>query len=149
MMSESNQLSTPRALDQPVADAIFSVMTEGYEFAKKGETAVAGSRMQQAWDMIPEPKLGWDISTIAVLLIAKFYRSIGDYTKAHEWADRFLTLEHLPGDGAPFILKGSIYYEAGDLAAAREWLKKGLEVGRRRAFSGEDPKYLRLVTEPR
>lgn len=77
--------------------------------------------------------------------MAKFYRDAKMYPQALRWAKDVFRCNPLRGDCQPYVVLGSIHLEAGDTAAALESLQKAYDLAGKRAFQGEDPKYLKFV----
>jgi tetratricopeptide (TPR) repeat protein len=136
-----------KPLEKAIVDQVYAEMREGYARLKDGKPDEAEQHFLRAWALIPEPKLGWDISQITVIRIAKVYRSLKKFLEALRWARDVFKCKPLPGDAEPYILLGSIHFEAGELDAAREHFQKAFDLAGKRGFEGEDPAYLKFLKE--
>ena len=134
-------------LDQNIVDKIYAEMREGYARVKKGEYAEAEPHFLRAWHMIPDPRYDWDISQITVYRITKFYRDAKRFADAERWAQDAFKCNPLPGDGEPYVILGSVYFESGALNLARENFQKAFELSGERVFEGEDIRYFKFLKE--
>lgn len=136
-----------KPLDNAIAERVYAEMRQGYTLLKEGKADKAESFFLRAWDLIPDPKFGWDISQITIIRIAKFYRDARKFPEALRWAKDIFRCRPLPNDAEPYVVLGSIHLEAGELDAAREKFEKAFELAGKRGFDGEDPKYLKFLKE--
>lgn len=138
----------PNPLANDKVEQVYALMRDGYALLKDARIDEAEQCMLNAWDSIPDPKYDWDISQITVIRIAKFFRGIHRFDAARRWAEDVKKCNPSPGDAEPFILAGSIEYEAGNMVEAERLFNAAFALGGKRGFQGEDPKYLSLVKQP-
>jgi tetratricopeptide (TPR) repeat protein len=97
----------------------------------------------QAWDLLPEPKLGWEFySNIMPRDNLIFYRDTKQFEKAMKWLE--ITRESYGPDRNDTIefLAATLWYEMGDFDKAFEEFDTQYEAFRKRPFEGKDKKYL-------
>ena len=134
-----------KPLGQAITDQVYSHMREGLELAKQGRHQEAAVSFRKSWELVPEPKYEWDLSKITLFRLAKFFRDSGFFAEAHEWIDQVAKCPVQLGDGLMELTKGAIFLAAGDSDAAFIWFDKAYAAGGKRAFQGEDPKYLSFL----
>ncbi len=59
-------------------EAVVRLCREGRRFAKDGDRELALASYLEAWDLLPEPKEGWDASTFILSAVGDLLRSGGD-----------------------------------------------------------------------
>jgi hypothetical protein len=134
-------------LDTKFVDLIYAKMREGYAKLEEGDTAAAEVFFLAAWNDVPEPKYSWDISQITVSRIARMFLRIGRLDEARLWTARIHDCDPEPGDGIPFVLQGAVEFAAENWDEARSYFKRAYEASGRRAFRGEDPRFLKLIAK--
>ena len=134
-------------LDPKVVERIYTRMRAGYAKLDEGDVSAAESIFLAAWDDVPEPKFSWDISEITVTRITRVFLRTGRLEEARLWAARIHECEPEPGDGVPFILQGAVEFGAGRMDQARDFFARAFAASGRRAFRGEDPRFLKLISK--
>ena len=115
------------------------------DLKKTGQFAAAEGKYLEAWHVLPEPRHLWDTSQSVLRSIVRFYFESSIYAQAELWAKELFNCDPLLNDTGAYILLGKIYMEWGKDDLARENLVKAYEMGGRRGFVGEDPKYLKFA----
>lgn len=137
-------------LDELGTDILAKITTlssRGNNMATHGDYDGALKAFQAALSLLPQPLSEWEASTWLLTAIGDTYFSKGDYVDARVALQDAM---HCPNAiGNPFIhlRLGQVQFELGNVAQAMEelvraWMGEGNVI-----FDGEDPKYLRLVTE--
>jgi tetratricopeptide (TPR) repeat protein len=128
--------------DRGVFELIVRFCREGLEQAAAGKYDEAVASYFAAWELLPEPREEWDAAPWILAAIGDvLYRRKG-YTMA---LDFFQRARRCPGGAHnPFVHMrlGQIHLHLGDHERAREALALALEVGGRKVFRGEDPRWL-------
>lgn len=136
---------------QKLPSEVYEVMVENgkaYRSAKaSGNYVLAEEKLLDTWKKFPEPKHLWDSSQSLIKAISSFYWEQRKFADAENWAKELFHCELLPGDAEPYIIVGKIYFEAGSQGLAAQNLIKAYELGGRRGYSGEDPKYLKFALD--
>jgi tetratricopeptide (TPR) repeat protein len=134
-----------RTLETTLVDPIYALMRDGLALAKQGRHQDGVPLFKKAWELLPEPKYEWDISQITLYRMAKFFRDAQLFGEAHAWIDQVAKCPGQLGDGKAELIKGTIYFAAGEMDSAFEWLDKAYQASGKRVFQGEDPKYLNFL----
>ncbi|GKS92248.1 hypothetical protein [Acidovorax sp. SUPP2539] len=136
---------------QPLPPAVMEKLVQNgkvYRDAKaSGDYASAEAQLLASWDAFPEPKHSWDSSESVIKTIAGFYIERKDFSAAENWVKELFKCDPLPGDPKPYLLLGKIYYESGRHELAAQNLIKAYEMGGRRGYASEDPKYLKFALD--
>lgn len=116
-------------LPEDVVDKIQAVQDAAAEKMGEGDTQAGIRLFEEAWKMLPEPKLDWDysVSLLGNLCIACI--EAGKYDLARKWHGMLLKTPFSDIDSAPFELGGTIYYHLNEFDKAYEFLKLNFEVG--------------------
>jgi len=118
------------------------------------ETVEAGNRLEadkkydaalakyfSSLEMLPEPKIRWDLYNWIVCCICGVYLEQGEYESAKEWGVKGVESKPLR-DTSSYIELGACYLGLGEKGYAYDYFKKAFDLGARRAFQGFDKKYL-------
>jgi len=122
---------------------IDSLLRQAGEAQRRNDPEQSERLRLQAWDMLPEPKLGWNFhSNIMPRNNLVFYRDTKNFDKAKAWLD--ITRESYgPGrDESIEFLAATLWYEMGDFDKAFEEFDRQYKAFRWRPFEGKDRKYL-------
>ncbi len=112
-----------------------------------GDYTLAESQLLASWEAFPDPKHSWDSSESLIKTIVQYYIDRKDLSSAERWVDELFKCTPLPGDPKPYMLLGKIYHESGKHDLAAKNLVKAYEMGGRRGYVGEDPKYLEFALD--
>jgi len=125
-----------------IRDGIDQLFIIAFNALKNGDNEEAILKSEEAWYKFPEPKYDWDVTLSFTTGICSLYREVGFYAKAHNIIDELLSSGHLDDyDDGPLFLKGSIYFEQGDLEQAKEWFDKANVISKGRCFVSQPKKY--------
>ena len=124
---------------------LMSLGKQHQEAKKSSDFFGAEKYLLAMWQEFPTPKYSWDWSENYLKSLANFYLEWRNFLEAERWAQEVFKCDPLPNDPGPYILLGKIYMEWGKEDLARENLVKAYEMGGRRGFVGEDPKYLKFA----
>ncbi|MEA9585912.1 hypothetical protein VC279_06245 [Xanthomonas sp. WHRI 10064A] len=117
------------------------------EAMKSHDYEKAERMLLSSWGVYPEPKHLWSSSKSLIKDIINFYLDRKSFQSAENWAGELFKCNLLPNDPKPYIILGKIYFESGRMALAEEQLVKAYEMGGRRGYVGEDPKYIKFVLD--
>lgn len=125
------------------------------EFCRKGREALASQNLERAeleflnaWNLIPEPKHRHENSQTLSAGLVKFFRDSGQFAKAKKW---LVEMEMAYGQGNHYVelLKGSVFFEAGELDEAFNVLDPLYQKFGKRPFTGSDRKYYDFIADRR
>lgn len=130
-------------LEVSIKDEIDALMKQAKEQISAGEKAQGIKTAETAWDKVPAPKFGWDVSKSFAHLLAKFYRNTGNFDSAIKLMTALFDSGTVKAhqDGPRFIF-ATIYYEMGNEASALKWFEEANKISKGRCFQGEDKKYI-------
>lgn len=134
-----------KPLPADIAKRKSDLRNQAFAAKQAGRHAAAENLYVESWAILPEPKHGWDWSQEIARGNSVFFLERKDFAQAEHWAREVFKCEPLPNDPCPYILLGKIYLEWGKQDLAAENLVKAFEMGGRRGFVGEDPKYLKFA----
>lgn len=124
-------------------ERIVCLIEEGNACNSIGDYSSAIKSYQAAWDILPEPKLGWEM--LSSWLSGSFYTVYfinRDYESAKAWAEAQLKSTDNANDTAPLIDLGMVYYELLSYKEAYEYFDAAYALGKERAFKERSKKYL-------
>ena len=114
---------------------------------KNGDADMAQSLLEQGWNMIPEPKSGYDISTSKVLGSIRLMAQSGKPSLALKWIEELKRVSVSDIDAEPDFLIGVTFFELGNTEAAFQHFDQSSKMSKGRCFQGEDKKYLDFYKE--
>ena len=127
---------------------IIDLISRGNEFddAKKFDEAI--NIYNQAYQLLPEPKLEWEmISSWLTSCYFNAYFALKDYVKAKEWAELELKYRSSNIDVAPYIDIGMAAYELNQKKEFFNNFKRAYDYGKERPFKEYPKKYLDFFLE--
>lgn len=134
------------AIGADLAAAIARLCAQGDSHADGGDFPAALDHYWRAWDLLPEPRMGFEEATPILAAIGDINFLGGDFLAGR---DNLSTVMHCPGAiGIAFLhfRLGQCQFELGDPAAAGE-LWRAFHGGGAELFEDEDPKYLDCVRQ--
>ncbi|MED3999117.1 hypothetical protein [Priestia aryabhattai] len=100
----------------------------------------------QAWGEIPQPKGLYPDTYNIVRDIIDTFTVIKNYKSAKQWLNHLYTSDfERIDDGEREFLSRTIYYELGELNAAKEFFDIANKKSEGRSFEGQDVKYIKLL----
>lgn len=136
-------MTPPQELPKDMRDQIDGLLRQAGEAARGNEPERSESLMLRAWEILPEPKLGWEFySNIMPRDNLLFYRDTRQFDKAKHWLE--VTRESYgPGrDESIEFDAATLWYEMGDFDQAFEEFDRQYKAFKKRPFEGHDKKYL-------
>ena len=134
-------------LQSPVKENFESLVDKSDEQFNNGNHHDSIVLLEEAWDLIPEPKgIYCEESYHLVKDIIQTCFIIKDFKKAKEWADKiFLTGFARIDSGNKEFISGTVAFELGDLEIAKEFFSIANNKSEGRCFGDpEDIKYLKF-----
>jgi tetratricopeptide (TPR) repeat protein len=117
--------------------------------AKSGDAAEAVRLAEDAWNQLPDPKFEWDVSWSYTLALGCVYRDSAHFSEALKLLDALFESGSVqPYQDGPSFLRGTIYYEMGDMVNARKWLGEANRISKGRCFREEPKKYKEALLNP-
>ena len=129
-------------VDTKLYQEIVFVTESGNLVQDGGDLSKALEHYVQAWELIPDPKLEWEISGWVASCLFSIYFDLSNYHAAKEWALTALDMRDSDIDTAPLIDLGMVCYELGQNDEAIKYFDQAYQFGQARAFQGRPEKYL-------
>lgn len=136
-----------KILPKDISDSIINLRNTAYEKKLAGDYIGAEKNYLLAWGSLPPPEYNWDTSQILLERISEFYLEWKKYSEAEKWALDIFRSNPSSNYHRPYLILGKIYFESKREDLAAQNLIKAFEMGGRRGFTGEDPKYLKFVQD--
>jgi tetratricopeptide (TPR) repeat protein len=140
-----------KKLDEKLFDRIDTLFASAKDALSKGENEQAARLADEAWSMLPEPKFGWDFSTVCLTWLAETKASarIG-LEGLIELVEKFNASEYCAPHvfGTRFVL-GTLYFERQQLDKAFELFEAANALSGGQCFSERDPRYRKFFKQRR
>ncbi|PTT81213.1 hypothetical protein DBR42_18335 [Pelomonas sp. HMWF004] len=129
-------------LDVSLRDEIDALYKQAKQQIQSGDTAGGIKTAEAAWEKLPAPKFGWDVSKSFTHSLARFYRDTGDHPRAIQLMNELFNSGTVRDyqDGPRFIL-ATVYFAMGDEASAMQWFTEANRISKGRCFREQDPRY--------
>ena len=133
-------------LDITIRNQIDTTFRDARHSLAAGDIASALAIGASAWQSLPEPKFGWDVSKSYAHAYASLLRDAGVFDEGIKiMRALFESGTVKPHQDRPHFILGTIYYEMGDIENARRSLGEANRISKGRCFDGEDEKYFSLL----
>lgn len=128
-------------LDEAIQNEIMRLCSAGFNSAKEQQYTTALETYRTAWELLPEPKLEWNVAVWIQGALGDAYFLMGQYGTAREHLE--LALRCVDADHIAFLHMryGQTLFELGELDRAAEAMLKGYTIVGQNVFNGHDPKY--------
>jgi tetratricopeptide (TPR) repeat protein len=126
-----------------LANRLNDEVTKGQEEAENALHDSALNRLLSCWSSLPEPKSQWQLySNWISTSLFNVNMSLKRFDDARHWAGVALECRSTSQGTREFVYLGEAALELGEGDVAYEWFNEAFELGGRRAFQGENSKYL-------
>lgn len=123
-------------------ESIISTVEKGNELHDEKSYEAALNEYTKAWNLLPEPKLEWEISSWIAACINSAYFDMNVFPKAKKWAEIALQTRRSDIDTAPLIDLGMVCYELKQYDESYKYFDDAYNYGKDRAFKERPKKYL-------
>lgn len=123
-------------------EIIISTVEKGNNFHHNKFYEEALDEYNKAWELLPEPKLEWEIASWIAACIYKVYFDMAAFSKAKVWAEIALRTRASDINTAPLINLGIVCYELGQFDESYKYFDAAFSYGKARAFKERPKKYL-------
>lgn len=120
---------------------IISTVEKGNELHDSKSYESALDEYIKAWELLPEPKLEWEIASWIAACINSAYFDMGIFQKAKTWAEIALQTRCSDIDTAPLIDLGMVCYELEQYDESYKYFDNAYNYGKARAFKERPEKY--------
>jgi len=133
-------------LDAELSKKIDAILKRSGELEREGNIIESEKLSLEAWDLLPDPKLGWEFySNIMPRDNMLFYRDTKQFEKALKWLEitreSYGSTPEQPNQVVEFQA-ATIYFEMGRLDDAYDIFDWQYKTWKRLPFKGEDKKYM-------
>ena len=128
--------------DNKLEKEIISIVESGNRDHIKNDFSSALNKYNQAWKLIPEPKLDWVFARWISSCIYSAYFDMADFSNAKNWAEIALQTSGSDIDTSLAIDMGMVCYELGQYDESYKYFGEAYNLGQARAFKGIPRKYL-------
>jgi tetratricopeptide (TPR) repeat protein len=129
-------------MDESIRVRVYDLFKQAKEALESDDNCAAELCCDQAWNIIEEPKYGWDSSYMCLLYAVRYLRGASCYDKAIALVDGYLTFGHHHSyEDGPYFWLGTLWYEKGELGKAFSYFKKANKISKGRCFVEENSKY--------
>jgi tetratricopeptide (TPR) repeat protein len=126
-------------------EKICALGEQGNELVEADDLPQALLTFEEAWDLLPEPKIEWEAATWLLAAIGDVQFLLGEFAATKETLSLAM---HAPGAiGNPFLhlRLGQAQLELGDIHRAGDELARAYLLEGTRIFANDDPKYLAFI----
>ncbi|MCM3170966.1 hypothetical protein [Paenibacillus sp. MER 99-2] len=121
-------------------EVIINESNEQFQNGKQKESIVL---LEEAWELIPEPKGIYSESYHLVEDIIDTLFLLQDFNKAYEWSKKIFITGFMRFDtGTKEFISAKAAFELGKFDLARDFFNFAFKKSEGRCFEDEDPKYL-------
>jgi len=126
-------------------EQICALSQRGNDLADEGSLEEALLCFEDAWDLLPEPKIDWDAARWLLAAIGDLQFQLGELHAARENLSLAMLTPKAIENPFLHLRLGQVQFELGQMIEAADELGRAYELDGTRVFNGEDPKYLELV----
>lgn len=133
-------------VDPALEKRLDALMEEAFDARDGGDPAAAVMKWEEAWALLPEPKLTWDYYPQGICLdVTRALIELGRLSEAATWVER-LDEAYSPHSDASRMLvdfeKAKLYFRAGQPDLAHAYFDAIYRVKGQRVFDAVSPDYL-------
>lgn len=136
-------------LPDDVEKQLIEYGTRGREAVARGDLTAAEREFLNGWNVIPEPKAGWDRTPSLTRAMVLFYRNSKQFSEADKWLTLARKYYDQSSAGVTTVdfLEASVRYEEGKFDEAFVLFDKLYQQYKERPFQGEKAEYLKFYKE--
>lgn len=143
-------MATATPLDAITVKEVHGIQWRAKAAFEKSDFEEAGRLALEAWEIVPEPKFGWDRSYMFLFSLFRSGRLSSHRKRIIDIVDDYLrSAWYLDGQDGPHFWRGALLFEEGQFDAAFEDLQRAAKMYRGRCFQEEDPRYKKFYDERR
>jgi tetratricopeptide (TPR) repeat protein len=133
-------------MDPATYERIVALYAEGEELGQEGRMGSALGKYAEAWELIPDPKEGWKVSTSVISAMADCWFLVGEYGEVLRALEFAMTCPDAVGNPFLHLRLGQALLEQGEEDRAAVELRRAYEAHGEAIFAHQDPKYLAFLT---
>jgi len=128
-----------------VGEVVVTLVDVGDEQLRVGDVRSAHVAFQEAWQILPLPKLHHPHAALVLGALADVAFVAGDFQEARRVLEEALRTGLGAANPALHLRRGQVAFELGEDEVAVVELLRAYELAGAEIFDGEEPKYLRLL----
>ncbi|MFT5880262.1 MAG: tetratricopeptide (TPR) repeat protein [Moritella sp.] len=133
------------ALDPKLFKKIEIICEKGEEQLETEEYHSAIDTFMQAYDLVPDPKIHWNVSTWILTALGDAHFMLGDFAALEEATGFAMLCPEGAVNPYLHLRLGQAHFELGNMGPAKEQLDKAFAAEGEDIFGDDDPKYLALA----
>jgi tetratricopeptide (TPR) repeat protein len=133
-------------LDPAIEQKISARFKQALALLNSADKVKASQLALDAWNQMPEPRFGWDVSLSKTRVLVHILREAGQYEPAIDVLKQHLQSRfYQEYQYHPYFLLGTVYFAMGDMDSARENFRIADRISRGRCFVDENPAFKKLL----
>jgi tetratricopeptide (TPR) repeat protein len=134
-------------LDEKTEAKIRVLCAKGYDEVDQGNVKEGRRYFYQAWTQLPKPQTDYFESGLVLAAIGDSYFATNDYSQGIESLTSALHCPRMHENAFIHMRLGQCYWETDNMEKARQHLATAYNIGGRKPFEQEAPKYLVTAME--
>ncbi|MBO9728103.1 MAG: hypothetical protein J7623_05640 [Chitinophaga sp.] len=131
--------------DQKIIAAIEGIWEEAEVLFDKSDLARYAQKLEEAWELLPQPKQSYEDSFPLAGAITATYLELKDFPAMLRWAKILQECDpERQDDGEKEFMLGQALFENGAMEEATKYLHVAMQKSGGRVFEGADEKYLHV-----
>ncbi len=128
--------------NEKLEEEIVATVEKGNEFHDVKSYECALGEYKKAWELLPDPKLDWEVAGWISACIYSAYFDMAAFTNAKKWAEIALQTRGSEIDTAPIMDLGMVCFELEEYDESFKYFEDAYSYGKARAFKERPKKYL-------
>lgn len=144
-MTEIRMTATKTALDPALFKKIETICEQGEVQLEDEQYTQAIETFMKAYDLVPDPKIHWNVSTWILTALGDAHFMLGDFAALEEAVGFAMLCPEGAVNPYLHLRLGQAHFELGNMEPAKEQLQKAFEAEGAEIFGDDDSKYLTLA----
>lgn len=141
----NNDIRQAHSIPEELEDKLFDLQGEAWEFLEKNQIEKALAKIQEAWNLLPEPKFNTSCSHIILCDLIPFLNISGKYSEAKSLLDDWIFDLKNSGfriyETTPFILLGETNLHLSEIEEAKNAFQEAVKFGATKRDFSEKPDF--------
>ena len=141
----NNEIRQASPLSQELETQIFDLQDKAWEFLEQNKTEEALSKIQEAWNLLPEPKFNTSCSHIILCDLIPFFNVSGKYSEAkslvNDWIFDLKNSGFRIYETTPFLLLGETHLHLSEIEEAKSAFQEAVKFGATKRDFSEKPDF--------
>jgi len=141
----NNDIRQAHSLPEELEDQLFDLQGEAWEFLEQNKIDQALEKMQEAWNLVPEPKFNTSCSHIILCDLIPFLNVSGKYAEAklllNDWIFDLENSGFRIFETTPFVLLGETNLYLSEIDEAKNAFQKAVKYGATKRDFNDKPNF--------